>query len=185
MKKFLLVLAVTVSFGAMAQPDSIKRVMSAPEINDNVNDGLTPRLVKDSMNQNADSTKNLIRELNDNSFENKRVKGSESQSTSTNKLKSGTSVVQMQDCIMMRKGKMMMVKNGVVTPMDPDMIMTNGTRVMSDGMILLRNGFQSKMKEGQHMDMTGNMMTMHNTKSLKTGSIAKPTTINSLSPSVN
>ena len=166
-KLFLVFAAAAISFGANAQADSIKRIMSPPDINDNTNDGLNLRHTNDSLKQNQDSTKNLIQKLNDNSYENRKGRESGREISYNSTSVPQTPVEKIKDCVMMKNGKMMMSKNGVITTMDPDMLMTNGTRVMSDGRIYVRDGIQSKMREGQYMDMSGNMMTMLNDGSKK------------------
>ena len=64
------------------------------------------------------------------------------------------------DGVMMQNGKMMMVKNGQTTILDHDMTMTNGTKIMSDGTCIKRDSTKMMMQEGQHMDMSGNMIPM-------------------------
>ncbi len=61
------------------------------------------------------------------------------------------------DGCMMMGGKMMMIKNGKMTAMKKQMKMSNGTKCMVDGMCLKKDGTKMKMKEGDHMDMEGNM----------------------------
>jgi hypothetical protein len=61
------------------------------------------------------------------------------------------------DGCMMMDGKMMMIKHGKMTAMKKQMTMSNGTKCMVDGMCLKKDGSKMKMKEGDHMDMSGNM----------------------------
>jgi len=65
---------------------------------------------------------------------------------------------------MMQNGKMMQVKNGQMTSLDNDMTMSNGTKIMRDGTCIKKDGTKKKMKEGQHMDMSGNMISMKTIK---------------------
>jgi flagellar basal body rod protein FlgG len=63
------------------------------------------------------------------------------------------------DGVLMQNGKMMRVKNGQMTLLqDNDLIMGNGTRIMSDGTWITKDGTKTMMKEGQRMDMSGNMI---------------------------
>ncbi|WP_345109320.1 DUF6799 domain-containing protein [Hymenobacter algoricola] len=55
------------------------------------------------------------------------------------------------DHMMMHDGKMMVMKNGVMTPMTADMTLANGTRVMTDGTVTM------KLKENQLIGMDGKM----------------------------
>lgn len=61
------------------------------------------------------------------------------------------------DGVMMKNGKLMMVKNGKKSLMDHEMSMNNGTKVLSNGMIMKKDGTKMMMKEGQYMNMAGNL----------------------------
>ena len=69
-----------------------------------------------------------------------------------------------KDCIMMKDGKMMVMKGGNVMPMDSDMTMPNGTMVMKDGSYMMKDGPKMMFKEGEKMDMNGKMMKMKKMK---------------------
>ncbi len=64
--------------------------------------------------------------------------------------------VMMQDgkVTIMRKGKMTIVK--AYTPL------SNGTRVMSDGTIIKKDGTKTMLKEGECLNMAGEMVPMKN-----------------------
>ena len=62
-----------------------------------------------------------------------------------------------KDGVMMMDGKMMMVQGGKMSSMKKPMTMGNGTKVMTDGMCTKKDGTKMTMKEGDHMDMAGNM----------------------------
>jgi len=64
------------------------------------------------------------------------------------------------DGVMMMNGKMMMQHSGKMTIMDHDTTMTNGTQVMINGTCINTDGTKFMMKEGQHMDMSGDLMPM-------------------------
>ncbi|MFO7369034.1 MAG: DUF6799 domain-containing protein [Bacteroidales bacterium] len=72
--------------------------------------------------------------------------------------------ISLPDGVTMQNGKMMMVKNGQTTILDHDMTMSNGTKVMSDGTCIKKDGTKLMMKEGQHVDMSGNMMPIKTNK---------------------
>jgi hypothetical protein len=59
------------------------------------------------------------------------------------------------DGCMMKEGKMLMIKDSVLSPMTVPMTMKNGTKVMIDGLCVLENGTELRMKEGDHIDMAG------------------------------
>lgn len=69
------------------------------------------------------------------------------------------------DGVMMQNGKMMKVSNGQMTSLqENDMTLSNGTKIMSDGTCIKKDGSKVMMKEGQHMDMSGNMTPMKTNK---------------------
>lgn len=63
----------------------------------------------------------------------------------------------LSDGVMMQHGKIMMVKDGQMSVLDHDMTMSNGTKVMSDGFYTKKDAAKMMLKEGQHIDMSGNM----------------------------
>ena len=68
------------------------------------------------------------------------------------------------DGVLMQNGKVMLVKNGQMTVLDHDMTMSNGTKVMSDGTCVKKDGTRTMLTEGQHIDMSGNMVPMKSNK---------------------
>jgi hypothetical protein len=61
------------------------------------------------------------------------------------------------DGVMMKDGKMMEVKDGKTMPMDKEMTMSDGTKVMEDGTVMTKDGKKMMMKDGEHMSMDGKM----------------------------
>lgn len=61
------------------------------------------------------------------------------------------------DGVMMKDGKILMVKNGEFTTLDHDMTLTNGTKIVPDGNYTTYDGITMKLKEGQHIDMDGKL----------------------------
>ncbi len=61
------------------------------------------------------------------------------------------------DGCMMMNGEMMMIKDGKMLAMKEPMTMSNGTKMMVDGTCIKKDGTKMTMKEGDHMDMAGNM----------------------------
>lgn len=57
-----------------------------------------------------------------------------------------------------------MMKDGKTMAMDNDATMTNGTMVMADGSVKMKDGKTMMMKEGDCMDMDGKMMMKHKMK---------------------
>lgn len=62
------------------------------------------------------------------------------------------------DHIMMLNGKMLVMKDGKTMPMEKEMTMKNGTKCMTDGTCIAKDGKRTMMKEGEMMDMDGKMM---------------------------
>jgi hypothetical protein len=62
------------------------------------------------------------------------------------------------DCITMKNGKMCVVKDGKDLPMVKEMMMPNGSKVMANGAVLKKDGSIVVLKEGDKVDMTGNMI---------------------------
>ena len=76
-----------------------------------------------------------------------------------------------KDHIMMMDGKMKMVKNGKEMPIENEMTMGDGTKVMADGMCTKKDGTTMTMKNGDMMDMDGKMGKM--SKMGKNGKMGK------------
>ncbi len=64
----------------------------------------------------------------------------------------------MKDGFLMKDGKMMMLKSGMSSPMDKEMTLANGTKVMPSGDVIMKHGKKMMMKEGMMMGMDGKMM---------------------------
>jgi len=78
--------------------------------------------------------------------------------TSTNILsKTNKNQSKTKDCCMMKGGKMMVMMDGKMMPMEKNMTMKNGTKCMTNGECIMKDGTKMKMKEGQCMDMSGKM----------------------------
>ncbi len=68
------------------------------------------------------------------------------------------------DGCMMMNGKMMSIKNGKMSTMTKPMTLSNGTKCMVDGKCVKKDGTKMTMKEGDHMDTTGNLHPKKNVK---------------------
>ena len=64
------------------------------------------------------------------------------------------------DGFVLKDGKMMMVNNGKWTAMVRDVTLPNGTVVTSTGYYMKKNGPKTELKEGEHLDMEGNLTKM-------------------------
>ena len=62
---------------------------------------------------------------------------------------------KQQDHIVMQDGKVMIMKNGEMSPMDEEMTMPDGTKVMIDGTVMMPDGTTRMMAEGETMMLEG------------------------------
>jgi hypothetical protein len=60
-------------------------------------------------------------------------------------------------------GNMLLVKNGIFTQIEEDTTLVNGIMVMCDGNYINKDGTKAMFKEGEHMDMSGNIILPINT----------------------
>jgi hypothetical protein len=67
------------------------------------------------------------------------------------------SAVTTKDCCMMKGGKMMCLKDGITMAMDKDQTMANGTVCKTTGECVMANGQSKQMKNGECIDMKGNI----------------------------
>ncbi len=64
---------------------------------------------------------------------------------------------KMKDCVHMKDGRMMMMKDGKEMAMEKEMTMKDGTKVMTDGTVMKKDGEKMTMKDGDMMMMNGKM----------------------------
>jgi hypothetical protein len=65
--------------------------------------------------------------------------------------------------VIMKNGKMMMVKEGKEFPMTKEVLMPNWSKVLVDGTVEKSDGTKALLKEGERMNMEGDMMSKVNT----------------------
>ena len=65
-----------------------------------------------------------------------------------------------QDMVMMRDGRMLVKKRGRITPMEEDIAIFDGTRVMMDGTVMMTDGTARTMMEGEAITMDGTITDM-------------------------
>jgi hypothetical protein len=66
----------------------------------------------------------------------------------------------MKDCVMMKDGKVKQWKAGQITTVSSPVMLTNGATVASDGTVKMKDGTTTMLKDGQYIDMDGNIGTM-------------------------
>jgi hypothetical protein len=54
-----------------------------------------------------------------------------------------------KDCVIMKDGKMMVIRDGKTTTMDKEMTLSDGTRVMSDGKVMMKDGSTKILRDGE------------------------------------
>ena len=69
--------------------------------------------------------------------------------------KSKVDISVVKDCVMRTEGKMILVKNGQVTPITKPIMLANGTKVKRNGKCILADGKRIKLKNGNCMDNSG------------------------------
>jgi hypothetical protein len=67
---------------------------------------------------------------------------------------------KMKDCIMMKDGKMMVMRGGVSMMMDKDTTVGNGTMVMTNGMVKMTDGSTRMLKDGECVMPNGKVKMM-------------------------
>ncbi|MGH7181230.1 MAG: DUF6799 domain-containing protein [Nitrospiraceae bacterium] len=68
-------------------------------------------------------------------------------------------MAEEKDGIMMKNGKIQKLQEGKdIGPMDRMTTMANGTKVMMNGKIIMKDGQQSQLEEGQVMMLDGRLM---------------------------
>ena len=68
-------------------------------------------------------------------------------------------VVGAMDGVVMRDGRMMMMKDGRATePMTADITMPDGTKVTTSGVVKMRDGKEKQLNNGAMMLMNGHIM---------------------------
>lgn len=70
--------------------------------------------------------------------------------------------VSFRDGVTMQNGKVMNIINGKSTILDRELTLGNGTKVMANGAYIKKDGTRLMLKEGQQLDMSGNLVTKTN-----------------------
>ena len=65
----------------------------------------------------------------------------------------------MKDCVHMKGGKMMMIKDGKEMAMDKETNMKDGSKVTTAGEHVMKDGKKMKLKDGDMVMMDGSMMS--------------------------
>ena len=79
-------------------------------------------------------------------------------STTEKHHKMGHDGMKMKDCVMIKDGKMMVMKGGKKMEMESEMTLTNGAKVNTDGMLTKQDGTTKQLKNGDGLYMDGKMV---------------------------
>jgi len=67
---------------------------------------------------------------------------------------------QMKDCVMMKEGKMIQMKDGKTMDLTQDVTMTDGSVVMANGSLKKKDGTTVELKNGDCVMMDGTVKQM-------------------------
>lgn len=80
------------------------------------------------------------------------------------KMMTESKTMMKKNYVMMKDDKMMVCKNGETTAMTKEIKLKNGSTVMTDGTVKTKDGKTMQMKNGEEMDMKGNVTWMKDDK---------------------
>lgn len=129
MKKLIIaIFGIAFSGGAFAQTDSADKKMTPPAINHNTSDSV--HQYRDKYNsQDTLIVPDSLKKLN--------------------------SLEKLDDGILMKSGKMWIVKNNQLSALESTLTLNNEIKVSQDGTYTKKDGTKMKFKEGEHMDLNG------------------------------
>ncbi len=176
MKKLIIVFAaVAITAGGYAQPDTSK--MNQQKMNHNQNMQSNPHEPDKNQNQNMQSNpldqnnnqkpdmQGNPQDLNRNQKQNMQSNPQDLNNNPNQNAQKHPVDKSHPDGIMMQNGKLVRVKNGQITIFqDNEVTLSNGTKVMKDGTYIKKDGTKLTLKEGQHLDMSGNLIPMKTDK---------------------
>ena len=65
------------------------------------------------------------------------------------------------DGYLFQNGKMVLVKNNKMTPLEKDVTLSNGTVIMKNGSYQKKGGTKTLFRDGEYMDMNGKMVVVN------------------------
>lgn len=68
--------------------------------------------------------------------------------------------MKMKKVFAMKDGKMMVMKGDKSKVLDKDITLPNGTQIMKDGKVMMKDGTSAMLKEGEMIDMEGKISAM-------------------------
>ena len=64
----------------------------------------------------------------------------------------------LKDCVMMKDGKLHVMKGTSITGLDKNLTLANGTVIKTDGTVKAADGTEMTLKEGEAIDMEGKLI---------------------------
>lgn len=166
MKLKMIFFALTLlSIRGFAQTDSIRNATTPPYVRNSVDDSLNHHPAGDAMVRDRDKTYNQNHDIKNDQKNDMNYGTFDDPMRRDSMMRHGTTDKWHSDGVMMRSGHVIMVKDGHETRMDREITLDNGTRITSNGTVVTKDGTESKLKEGQHMDMSGMIVPMQKGKS--------------------
>jgi hypothetical protein len=74
-----------------------------------------------------------------------------------------------EDTATMRKGRVFVMKNGKLMPLEQGLTATDGSRIMPDGTVRMADGTTRMMEEGETMTIAGEVPEMNETPDRTSG----------------
>ena len=69
--------------------------------------------------------------------------------------------------VMMEAGRMMIVRDGELVPMEEDVMLNDGMRVLRDGTVIMTDGTTRMMMEGESLGMDGEFTDLEDQEELE------------------
>lgn len=152
MKKVILTCTlITMYLGAAAQNDST----NGTNTDRNKTDQTEPN---QSGTQNQDQNQDLNQDLNKN--QNQNQDQTQGQNKNQGKTLNGQNEqTDMNQCVVsMDNGKIMVLKNGEKSMMTKDSTLQNGSMLMANGFLKMKDGSTLQLKQGDCMDVSGKLI---------------------------
>ena len=159
MKKLILAItAIVLSLGAFAQNDTFKIKGKIPTgyyngYSNSLNEGLMPT------DADLNTTK---KETITNSKRKPKMKPDAAHNGMRDKMDHKMMNKSTEKHVMMQDGKVVIMRKGVMQTVKSYTPLSNGTKVMSNGTIRKKDGSETMLKEGECLNMAGELVAMNN-----------------------
>lgn len=167
MKKMILTCTlITMYLGAAAQNDSTNGTNTDRNKTDQTEPNQSGTQNQDqnqdlNLGQNQDLNKNQDQNKDQNQGQNKNKQGqTQDQNKNQGKTQNGQNKQPgMNQCVVsMDNGKVMVLKNGKKSMMTKDSTLQNGSMLMANGFVKMKDGTTLQLKQGDCMDVSGKII---------------------------